>query len=175
KPGWSAADGGLGGGNRVHKTVYAVGVEGGRDFDLGGSFFLTPHVGLDYAYTPGETYHWRTTTDGLASQSYWEIPLGVTVSKVLDYGSWQVIPKVDVTMVNAIGNMDVMNAQPGYAYRTAKGWQVAGIGGDHVGARLSAGVDARIGGRTTVEFDYTYEGRKNYNEHRLSAMLGWSF
>lgn len=161
-------------GSSEHNTVFAGGLEGGKNFDLGW-FFLTPHAGLDVAYTPSEHYNYTGGSYANKSQTYVEIPLGVSFSKVFDCGAWQIIPKVDVTMVNSIGHMDAMNSSPGFAYRTADKWKVAGIGGDHFGARLSAGVAAKMNDRTTLGLDYTYEGRDSYNDHRISASVGWSF
>lgn len=175
---YTDAAGHLGRGDNQHKTVLALGMETGRIFDLGNAFRVTPHVGLDYAYTPPENYRFRAAGApdyGTRSQNYFEIPLGVSFSKELYCGNWTFVPNVDVTMVNSIGRMDAMNTQPGFAYWTNKGWKVGGVGGDHIGARLSAGLDARVNDRTTFGIDYTYEGRKSYNDHRLSAMFGWAF
>lgn len=164
--------------SREHDVVFAMSLEGGRNFMLGDGFVLTPHAGIDYAYTPTESYRMsgpgrraRVTYD---SDSFWEMPLGVTLKKTFGYGNWAITPKVDATLVTSLGGHKE-NAQPGFAYRTADSWKVAGIAGDHLGARLTAGVDARLGDRTSVGLDYTYEGRKDYNDHRISAMFGLSF
>lgn len=162
--------------NRIDKTVFAMSVEGGKDFILGQDFFLTPHLGIDYAYTPEEVYS-NTGYGGyrVKSQSYWEVPVGVSLKKEIAYGDWIISPNVDATLVNSIGGMDAKNAQPGFAYRGMDSWKVAGIGGGHLGARLSAGIDASLSSRTSLGLDYTYETRKNYNDHRVSAMFGVSF
>lgn len=169
-----------GSGNRQHNTAFAASIEAGRNFNLGSDFLLTPHLGFDYAYTSGESYRFTNgaTTYRMAdidSQNYFEMPLGVSFSKMFYMGAWTLTPKVDLTMVNSFGKMDTMNAQPGFAYRTAKGWRVAGIGGDHVGGRVTAGMDAKLGDRTSIGLDYTYEARKSYHDHRISAMFGLAF
>lgn len=170
-------DGGnrLGSGDRNHKTMFAASLEAGKVFDFGYDMALTPHLGVDYAYAPRENYARNGLGANFASQSYWEIPLGVTLSRTFHYGAWSFTPRADATLVTSLGKIDNMNANPGFAYRTGRGWKVAAIGGDHVGARLSAGLDAKVGDRTTLGIDYTYEGRKHYNDHRISALLGWSF
>lgn len=163
-------------GSRTHEMAYAMGLEGGKSFDMGNEFLITPHVGVDVSHTPSEQYNYANGGYyGVKRQTYFEIPLGVSFSKSFNFGCWLLTPKVDLTLVNSIGHMDAMNAQPGFAYRAADSWKVAGIGGDHVGGRVSAGFDAKLGERTSVGLDYTYEGRKNYNDHRISAILGWSF
>lgn len=164
-----------GSGNSVHKSVYAVSLEGGKEFTLANGLLITPHIGIDYSYTPSERHRIGGVDRDIDSQSYFEIPVGVRFAKLFDCGNWDIMPRVDLTMVNSIGGMDTMNDQPGFAYRTAKSWRVAGVGGDHIGGRITAGVDARLNNRTTLGLDYTYEGRKEYNDHRISAMLGWSF
>lgn len=164
-----------GNGNKFHENAYAASIEGGKQFNLG-SFLLTPHVGIDYAYTEGESHIFGANARrNVDSQNYLEIPLGVSFSKVFDYNNWSIMPKVDLTMVNSIGDMDTMNDQPGFTYRTAKSWKVAGVGGDNIGGRITAGVAAKVNDRTTMGLDYTYEGRKDYNDHRISAMIGLSF
>ena len=174
KDGWDGVP--IGNANSQHKTVFAAGLEAGRVLDFGCGFLIKPHVGVDYAYTPTERYRWPIgVRDTIDSQSYWEIPLGVTFSKEFNYGSWLLTPHFDVTMVNSLGKIDPMNAHPGFAYRTANSWKVAGVAGNHVGARLSAGIAAKLNDRTSLGLDYTYEGRKDYNDHRISAMFGLSF
>lgn len=162
-------------GSRVHKTVYAMGLEGGKAFNMGNDFFVTPHIGIDLSHTPSERYNYDGGHYSVKNQTYLEIPIGVSFSKSFNCAGWQIIPKVDLALINSIGGMDTMNSQPGFAYRTADSWKVAGIGGDHIGGRVSAGVNAKMNERTTLGLDYTYEGRKNYNDHRISAMFGWAF
>lgn len=165
---------------RKNKMVFAMSLEGGYNLELGSGFVVTPHAGIDYAYTAKESYRMRQAGNradySIDSQSFWEIPLGVTLRKTFMCGGWAITPKADATLVTSLGGLgDAKNAQPGFAYRTADTWKVAAIGGDHLGARLTAGVDAKLGDRTSVGLDYTYEGRKDYNDHRISAMFGLSF
>lgn len=171
--------GNIGDSGKESSTVFALSLEGGKNFMLGDGFVVTPHAGIDYAYTPGERYHERrgaiNANVSIDSQNYWEVPLGVSFKKTFACGNWSVTPKVDATFVTSVGHIKSKNAQPGFAYRTADSWKVAGIGGSHYGARLTTGVDAKLNERTSVGIDYTYEGRKDYNDHRVSAMFGLSF
>lgn len=163
--------------DRIDRTVFALGFEVGKVFSMGDGFLITPHLGVDYAYTPSESYQWNggAYRRTISSQNYWEIPLGVSFRKTYNFGAWQVTPKADLTLVTSVGRMDAMNQQPGFAYRTAKGWKVAGIGGDHIGGRFTAGIDAKLNQRTSIGLDYTYEVRSRYNDHRIMAAVGWSF
>lgn len=166
-------------GNTVHNTQFAAGLEVGKAFDMSGGFRIKPHVGFDYAYSPGERYRFNDGVDIISiaqkRQNFFEIPLGVSFSKAFDCGNWTITPEVDVTLVNSIGRMDGLNHYPGFAAMTNSGWKVYGIGGGHIGGRVTTGVNAKMNERTSFGLDYTYEGRKGYNDHRLSAMVGWSF
>lgn len=160
-------------------TVFATSLEAGKYFDLGDSIFLKPHLGLDYAYVPGVSYEYmnRGLHDSLSagSQNFLEIPLGVGVGKTFAAGCWVITPSVDVSLVNAIGKMDNKNFQPGFSTFDGTRWRTYGIAGGHTGGRITAGIDASFNQKFDLGLDYTYEGRKSYNDHRLSAMFGISF
>ena len=163
-------------GNTEHSTQFGASVELGKSFAIGNEFALTPHVGFDYAYSPGETYNFGSVPGwGFQSQNFYELPIGVGLSKTFHYGNWAITPMVDFTLVNSLGGMGNTNTYPGFASRTADEWKVYGIGGDHLGGRIRTGVNARMSERTSMGLDYTYEGRSGYNDHRLSAVFGLSF
>ncbi len=159
-------------------TLFGASVEFGKVFDLASAFQITPHAGFDYSYTPST----RVSGPGLelatASQSYYEIPLGVRFGKNFNVGNdWVLKPAVDLTFVSSVGHMDAsnMNYQTGFASRTGSEWKVYGIGADHFGGRVTAGIDAVKGDRFDLGFNYTYEGRENYSDHRLGALFGVAF
>lgn len=166
-------------GSSTHKTQFAAGLEVGKHFDMTGGFRIKPHVGFDYAYSPGEHYRFDDAGGSIVisqkRENFFEIPLGVSFSKAFECGNWTITPEVDLTLVNSIGRMDGMNHYPGFATMTNSGWKVYGVGGDHIGGRVTTGVNAKMNDRASVGLDYTYEGRKGYNDHRLSAMFGWAF
>ena len=177
KNGWNGANQ-FGTGNKIHKTLFALGVEAGKIYDIGFCGLLaTPHIGLDYAYAPSERYNWNGAVwDSIKSQSYFEIPLGVSLSKPLyASGGWVITPKIDATLITSLGKMDPYNAHPGFAFRTADQWKVQGISAGRVGGRISAGVDASIGERLKVGVGYAFEGRNRYRDHRLTANLALAF
>ncbi len=172
------ADGtGVYNGSTEHNTMFGASIEAGKAFRLPSEFVLKPHVGFDYAYAPGESYTYNNgvwVTRSASSQSFYEIPLGVSFSRTFNCGNWAITPEVDVTMVNSLGGMNE-NYYPGFASRTADQWKVYGIGGDHIGGRVRAGLNANLNKRTTMGLDYTFEGRSGYQDHRISALFGWSF
>ncbi len=163
-------------GSSEHNLQFGASIEAGKAFDIGNSLVLKPHAGFDYARSPSEWYTYGGVPGvfGSGAQNFYEIPIGVSLSRTFNCGNWAVTPEVDVTLVNSLGGMNE-NYFPGFASRTADEWKVYGIGGDHIGGRVRAGVNAKLNNRTTMGLDYTFEGRKDYQDHRISAMLGWSF
>lgn len=167
-------------GDKDHSTQFGASLELGKAFTMAYDLTLKPHVGFDYSRAQGESY---TMSAGgvpafplsIGSQNFYEIPIGVSFSRTFHTGNWAITPEVDVTMVNSLGHIDNMNYYPGFASRTADEWKVYGIGGDNLGARIRAGVNAKVNSRTSMGLDYTYEGRSGYNDHRISALVGWSF
>lgn len=169
----------FGGLSSENQTRFASSLEFGKVFEVGQAFKVTPHVGLDYAYIPGSSYDYTRNGQynnlSTRSQNFFEIPIGVGVSKSFDYGSWVLTPSVDVAFINSVGPMDSTNVYPGFSTYNGTDWKTYGISGGHYGGRVKAGIDAKIHQRYDVGVDYTYEGRKDSNDHRLSAMFGVSF
>lgn len=162
----------------IHKFQLATGFEVGKVFSSDGGWSIAPHAGFEFSRAPSEAYNF-SRSDGprlrYHSQNSYDVSAGLTLGKSLLVGDWKFTPSVDVTVVDSIGRRDAMNFHPGFAYRTSKEWRVGGVGGDHLGGRLRAGIDARLGLRHVLGLDYVYEKRDGYQEHRMSAVFGWSF
>lgn len=165
--------------DKEHDILFATSLEAGKYFDLGDTLYLKPHVGIDYAYVPGVSYGYidRGAYDALTAgqQNFLDVPVGIGVGKTFATGDWLITPNVDVALVNAIGKIDNKNFQPGFSTFDGNRWYTYGAAGGHTGGRISAGVDATFNQKFDLGVDYTYEGRKSYNDHRLSAMFGISF
>lgn len=165
-------------------TRFGASVEFGKIYDFGDGFRVTPHVGFDYAHAPKDRIRVhdyvnnsgsRLITD---SQNFYEIPLGVGVAKDFVAADWVVTPSVDATLVSSFGNIkdENMNYRTGFASNVgSNSWKVYGVGADHWGGRVTAGIKAMKSDRFDVGLNYTYEGRKKYNDHRLAAVLGLKF
>lgn len=154
-------------------------VEFGKDFLLDENWGITPHLGFDYSYNQKSEYDFGFPGQIALGKIKWdrrhslEIPLGVKLSKTAYYGPWAVTGFVDATFIASIGRRDVWHT--GFSSRTADEWKVYGIGGGHYGGRLKGGFTTRYNERLTMGIDYTYEGRKRYNDHRVSATFGLAF
>ena len=167
-------------------TNFAGSLEVGKVFDFGG-LRLTPHAGYDYSRTHkdrirGNVYvngvdYGRQELASIASQNYHEFPLGVSLAKDFGFGDWLLTPSVDVTMITSVGNIkdENMNYRSGYASRTGSEWKVYGVGAGHWGGKITAGMKVIKSDRLTLDFNYAFEGRKKYYDHRLSASLGFAF
>lgn len=162
-------------------TRFGASLEIGKRFDFGSGLLVTPHVGFDYSYLPNKDIPFRDAgvpdKSPWPSQSFYELPIGVTLAKDFQFCDWVITPSVDLTMVTSVGNIKNrnMNARPGFASRTGSEWKVYGIGAGHWGGRITTGVKAVKAGRFDVDVNYAYEGRKKYNDHRLSASVGLAF
>lgn len=165
----------ISGTDKEHRNVFSMGLEAGRTWVFGQGFQVTPHVGLDFSYAPSENYQFDQAWDRIDSQTYWEIPLGVTLRKTFDFGGWLITPKADFTLVTRVGGVDPKNAHPGFSYRVADKWKTVGASADSFGARITLGVDARFNDRWTFSVEYIYEGRSKYNDHRISGSVGFAF
>lgn len=172
------------GNNTDHQTRFGASLELGKVFDFGNAFKFTPHAGFDYAYAPGSELTGALDSGwpvgyGAPSQNYFEFPIGVRFEKDFVVGyDWVLKPSLDLTFVPTAGHMDAanMNYRTGFAsYTGGSQWKVYGIGADHWGGRVTAGIDAVKSDRFDLGVNYTYEGRDNYNDHRLVANFGVAF
>lgn len=160
-------------------TVFGSSLEVGKYFNLNEGFFVKPFVGFDYAHIPGREYHFMeggtAATMNSESQNFYEVPIGVGIGKSFHSGSWVITPNVDVAFINSIGKMDNKNYYAGFSSYDGQKWRTYGVAGSHYGGRISAGLDAQLNQKYDVGIDYTYEGRRDYNDHRISAMFGITF
>lgn len=172
------------GGSKRNSEVFGASLEFGKRYEFGDNFRLTPHIGFDYAHTAGKSFttgHVNAAGTPLTyrnrGQDYYEIPLGVTFAKDLCFNDWVFTPSVDLTFVSAFGGIDHRNTNfnTGFASYNGRQWKVYGVGADHWGGRVTAGMKAIKAQRFDVDLYYGYEGRKSYNDHRLTAAFGVSF
>ncbi len=168
-------------GESEHSVRIGASIEFGKIFAVGNGYRVTPHVGFDYSYMPGgslEFYLAGIRDDHQTiSQNFYEVPMGVSVAKDFVACDWVITPSFDLTLVSRIGKLDAsnINFRHGFAARTGSGWKVYGIGADHWGGRITAGIKAVKSERFDLGLEYTYEGRKDYNDHRITAGFGFSF
>ncbi|MCC8179956.1 MAG: autotransporter outer membrane beta-barrel domain-containing protein [Planctomycetes bacterium] len=162
-------------------TYFGASVELGRRFEFGDCFRFTPHVGIDYSYAPATAvnYYIAGISDGntMSDQNFFEIPVGVAFAKDIVTCDWVITPSLDLTMVSSIGGMgqDSYNFRSGSASYDGSQWRVYGVGADHWGARVTAGIKAVKSERFDMGINYTYEGRKDFDDHRIMAGLGFTF
>lgn len=175
------------GGNRISRsdddssTYLAATLELGKVYEFGAGTRVTPHAGFNYAFTPAS--HLRASSAGaprrydFRRESFYEIPVGVSFEKDFYAGEWIITPAVDLTFVGSLGhtNNENYNYRSGFAAYDGSKWLVHGIGGGHYGGRVTAGINAVKSDRFDVGVSYTYEGRKKYDDHRITAGVGLKF
>lgn len=163
-------------------TYFAASLEVGKLYEFGDGFRMTPHAGIDYAHTPSMDLKYRVRgagsfSDSMESQNFYEVPIGVTFAKDFVTCDWVITPSVDLTMVSSIGHMkdDSYNFRSGFASYDGSQWRVYGSGAEHWGGRITAGIKAVKSERFDLGVNYSYEGRKDYNDHRITAGIGLKF
>lgn len=162
-------------------TYFAATLEVGKLYEFGAGTRVTPHLGVNYAFAPASDVKVfeganRTSYD-FKRQNFFEIPLGVTFAKDFHAADWVLTPSVDLTMISSVGNLndENYNYRRGFAAYDGSKWQVHGVGGGHWGGRVTAGINAVKSDRFDVGVSYAYEGRKKYDDHRISAGVGIKF
>lgn len=167
--------------DRDSSTYLAATLELGKVFEFGEGTRVTPHAGFNYAFAPAS--HLRASSAAgsqrynFRRENFYEIPVGVTFAKDFYAADWVVTPSVDLTFVGSPGhtNNENYNYRSGFAAYDGSKWLVHGIGSGHYGGRVTAGINAVKSDRFDVGVSYTYEGRKKYDDHRISAGVGIKF
>ncbi len=168
------------GDGRDNSMYYAATLEFGKTFEFAYGTRLTPHAGFNYAYVPGTTLRGRVGGEPFGkfpSQSFYEIPVGVTVATDFYASDWVITPSLDVTAISSLGNIDNdnYNFRSGFSAYDGSKWQVHGVGSGHWGGRVSAGINAIKSEKFDLGVNYAYEARKNYSDHRIMAGIGMKF
>lgn len=166
---------------RDSSNYFAATLELGRQFDLNNGLRITPHAGFNYSYAPSSEL--RVRENGaparwdVDSQNFFDIPVGVTFAREFSASDWTVTPSVDLTLVGTVGGIDRENYNYRYGFAAYDGskWQVHGVGSGRWGGRVTAGINALKADRFDVGVNYSYEGRKRYEDHRITAGVGVRF
>ncbi|MCC8179658.1 MAG: autotransporter outer membrane beta-barrel domain-containing protein [Planctomycetes bacterium] len=176
------ATGGYGRAGSDHSTRWAASVEMGKVFDFGAVLRLTPHAGFDYAYQPSTSIGFTSTDFGrenfnTRSQNYYQFPIGVTFAKDFVNCDWVITPSIDLTFVPTVGHMKTssINYHSGFSSFNVSEWKTYGVGAGHYGGRVTAGVTAVKTDKFDLGLNYSYEGRKKYDDHRITAGFGVRF
>ena len=83
----------------IDSTVFSVGVQGKYTFDVSG-FDIAPHLGVRYTRVDVEDYTVSGVIDGDSiDQSLVTFPVGVTFSKDIAAGDWDVKPVLDLSVI----------------------------------------------------------------------------
>ena len=164
---------------RESRTHFSASLETGKSFILGQGFIITPHLGVDFAiiektylssFTPPVPSVWEGEHQYAA-----EIPFGIRISKSVTSGCWSITPFADLGAVITVGRISFASFHPGFAVNTGTGWKTYGVSNNDFGGRIQTGVQAKYNERFTFGVNYTFEVRKDYRDHRISANFDLAF
>lgn len=167
----------------IHNTQAGFGIEADKAYIWRG-LIVTPHIGLDYSYSPEERY----VVDNIPGlpvafrayqmaekRHFLEIPLGVRLEKTFSRAGWNLTPSLDLTFINVFKRDNELNAAPGYASFDGERWRIYGVRSGAAAGRFTGALAVDRSGNFSVKAEYAYERRLHYNDHRLTAKLALAF
>lgn len=155
----------------IDSTVFSVGVQGRYVFDVSG-FDITPHLGVRYTRVDIEDYTVSGVIDGDSiDQSLVTFPVGVTFSKDIIAGDWDVKPVFDLSVIPAAGDTDV---DVDSTFINMGDVSVNSEIVDSVSFGGKLGIEAEYGS-FGLGLSYQYLGSSNVDSHNVMGNVRYSF
>ncbi len=155
----------------IDSTVFSVGVQGKYVFDVSG-FDIAPHLGVRYTRVDIEDYTVSGVIDGDSiDQSLVTFPVGVTFSKDIAAGDWDVKPVLDLSVIPAAGDTDV---DVDSTFINMGDVSVNSEIVDSVSFGGKLGVEAEYGS-FGLGLSYQYLGSSNVDSHNVMGNVRYSF
>ena len=155
----------------IDSTVFSVGVQGKYVFDVSG-FDIAPHLGVRYTRVDIEDYTVSGVLDGdSVDQSLVTFPVGVTFSKDIAAGNWDVKPVLDLSLIPAAGDTDV---DVDSTFINMGDVSVNSEIVDSVSFGGKLGVEAEYGS-FGLGLSYQYLGSSNVDSHNVMGNVRYSF
>ena len=155
----------------IDSTVFSVGVQGKYVFDVSG-FDIAPHLGVRYTRVDIEDYTVSGVLDGdSVDQSLVTFPVGVTFSKDIVAGNWDVKPVLDLSVIPAAGDTDV---DVDSTFINMGDVSVNSEIVDSVSFGGKLGVEAEYGS-FGLGLSYQYLGSSNVDSHNVMGNVRYSF
>lgn len=155
----------------IDSTVFSVGVQGRYVFDVSG-FDITPHLGVRYTRVDIEDYTVSGVIDGDSiDQSLVTFPVGVTFSKDIIAGDWDVKPVLDLSVIPAAGDTDV---DVDSTFINMGDVSVNSEIVDSVSFGGKLGIEAEYGS-FGLGLSYQYLGSSNVDSHNVMGNVRYSF
>ena len=155
----------------IDSTVFSVGVQGRYVFDVSG-FDIAPHLGVRYTRVDIEDYTVSGVIDGDSiDQSLVTFPVGVTFSKDIAAGDWDVKPVLDLSVIPAAGDTDV---DVDSTFINMGDVSVNSEIVDSVSFGGKLGIEAEYGS-FGLGLSYQYLGSSNVDSHNVMGNVRYSF
>lgn len=155
----------------IDSTVFSVGVQGRYVFDVSG-FDIAPHLGVRYTRVDIEDYTVSGVLDGdSVDQSLVTFPVGVTFSKDIAAGDWDVKPVLDLSVIPAAGDTDV---DVDSTFINMGDVSVNSEIVDSVSFGGKLGIEAEYGS-FGLGLSYQYLGSSNVDSHNVMGNVRYSF
>lgn len=155
----------------IDSTVFSVGVQGKYVFDVSG-FDIAPHLGVRYTRVDIEDYTVSGVLDGdSVDQSLVTFPVGVTFSKDIIAGDWDVKPVLDLSVIPAAGDTDV---DVDSTFINMGDVSVNSEIVDSVSFGGKLGIEAECGS-FGLGLSYQYLGSSNVDSHNVMGNVRYSF
>lgn len=155
----------------IDSTVFSVGVQGRYVFDVSG-FDIAPHLGVRYTRVDIEDYTVSGVLDGDSiDQSLVTFPVGVTFSKDIIAGDWDVKPVLDLSVIPAAGDTDV---DVDSTFINMGDVSVNSEIVDSVSFGGKLGIEAECGS-FGLGLSYQYLGSSNVDSHNVMGNVRYSF
>lgn len=155
----------------IDSTVFSVGVQGRYVFDVSG-FDIAPHLGVRYTRVDIEDYTVSGVLDGdSVDQSLVTFPVGVTFSKDIIAGDWDVKPVLDLSVIPAAGDTDV---DVDSTFINMGDVSVNSEIVDSVSFGGKLGIEAEYGS-FGLGLSYQYLGSSNVDSHNVMGNVRYSF
>ena len=155
----------------IDSTVFSVGVQGRYVFDVSG-FDIAPHLGVRYTRVDIEDYTVSGVLDGDSiDQSLVTFPVGVTFSKDIIAGDWDVKPVLDLSVIPAAGDTDV---DVDSTFINMGDVSVNSEIVDSVSFGGKLGIEAEYGS-FGLGLSYQYLGSSNVDSHNVMGNVRYSF
>lgn len=155
----------------IDSTVFSVGVQGKYVFDVSG-FDIAPHLGVRYTRVDIEDYTVSGVIDGDSiDQSLVTFPVGVTFSKDIAAGDWDVKPVLDLSVIPAAGDTDV---DVDSTFINMGDVSVNSEIVDSVSFGGKLGIEAEYGS-FGLGLSYQYLGSSNVDSHNVMGNVRYSF
>jgi autotransporter passenger strand-loop-strand repeat protein len=152
----------------------------GYIFELPAGVNLIPGIGLDHVHARARGYResGSPAAAAVAANSYQslELPVSLNLEKTFRTSSGAIIiPRVGAAWIPELADRNAATGASFVQAPAAGRFEARSLSPGRNRGQLSAGVRARLNGRTTLGVDYSFDFAEKYANHNLGASIGIDF